>query len=86
MSTQTLSDPTLVRDDSGIGRDDLGGKAASLAALGAAGFAVPRWLVVTPDAATHRQEAGGDAVPNFGSVASYEDCLGMVQQFAAEVG
>jgi len=30
--------------------------------------------------------AGGQAVPNFGSVASYEDCLGMVQQARDEFG
>ena len=30
--------------------------------------------------------AGGSAVANFGSVASYEDCLGMVQQARNELG
>lgn len=30
--------------------------------------------------------AGGDAVANYGSVASYEDCLGMVQQARDEFG
>ena len=29
---------------------------------------------------------GGEAAPNFGSVASYEDCLGMVQQARDELG
>lgn len=29
---------------------------------------------------------GGEASPNFGSVASYEDCLGMVQQARDELG
>jgi pyruvate,water dikinase len=50
MSTQSLGSPTLVRDDSGRVREDLGGKASALAALSAAGFPVPRWLVVTPEA------------------------------------
>ena len=50
MSTQTLGNPVLVRDDSGHERKDLGGKASALAALSAAGFPVPRWLVVTPEA------------------------------------
>ena len=36
--------------------------------------------------ATEIKEAGGDAVPNFGSVTSYEDCLGMVQQARDELG
>ena len=32
------------------------------------------------------RSAGGEAVANFGSVASYEDCLGMVQQARDEFG
>ena len=53
--------------------DPLGGKAAALARLSAAGFPVPKWLVVTPEAfAASVSAARQTAVVNVGRSGSAE--------------